>query len=144
MFLIGLGLQLCQLAGNKVPFERRILVASSQRDVLGEAIVAPSSPFTLPSLSDLPILLTFRPSSLYHPFLTFPCCCLVLSSSSGGGGRSSFGLFLGCPVGREAIPESCAPGGSRRLLRLCCKRTENLDKAVGALNYETTDEDFRF
>lgn len=142
MFLIGLGLQLCQLAGNKVPFERSILVASSQRDVLGEAIVAPSSPFTLLSLSDLPILLTFRPSSLYHPFLTFPCCCLVLSSS--GGGRSSFGLFLGCPVRRKAIPESRAPGGSRRLLGLCCKRTENLDKAVGALNYETTDEDFRF
>lgn len=139
MFLIGLGLQLCQLAGNKVPFERRILVASSQRDVLGEAIVAPSSPFTLLSLSDLPILLTFRPSSLYHPFLTFPCCCLVLSSSGG-----SFGLFLGCPVRRKAIPESRAPGGSRRLLGLCCKRTENLDKAVGALNYETTDEDFRF
>lgn len=139
MFLIGLGLQLCQLAGNKVPFERRILVASSQRDVLGEAIVAPSSPFTLLSLIDLPILLTFHPSSLYHPFLTFPCCCLVLSSSGG-----SFGLFLGCPVRRKAIPESRAPGGSRRLLGLCCKRTENLDKAVGALNYETTDEDFRF
>lgn len=139
MFLIGLGLQLCQLAGNKVPFERRILVASSQRDILGEAIVAPSSPFTLLSLSDLPILLTFHPSSLYHPFLTFPCCCLVLSSSGG-----SFGLFLGCPVRRKAIPESRAPGGSRRLLGLCCKRTENLDKAVGALNYETTDEDFRF
>lgn len=139
MFLIGLGLQLCQLAGNKVPFERSILVASSQRDVLGEAIVAPSSPFTLLSLSDLPILLTFHPSSLYHPFLTFPCCCLVLSSSGG-----SFGLFLGCPVRRKAIPESRAPGGSRRLLGLCCKRTENLDKAVGALNYETTDEDFRF
>lgn len=142
MFLIGLGLQLCQLAGNKVPFERRILVASSQRDVLGEAIVAPSSPFTLLSLSDLPILLAFRPSSLSHPFLTFPCCCLVLSSS--GGGRSSFGLLLGCPVGRKAIPESRAPGGSRRLLGLCCKWTENLDKAVGALNFETTDEDFRF
>ncbi len=128
--LVALGLQLCQLARDKVPLEGCVLAPSSQRDVFGEAVVAaPSSSFTLPSLSDLPIL-AHLPSGLRHPLLTLACrrrlvCC---SSSS-----RSFRLLLGSPVGGKAIPETRAPSGSRRLLRLYCKWTENSEKVVGLI-----------
>lgn len=127
--LIGLrhtlGLQLCQLVGDKVPLEGCILAASTQWDIFRKGVVAPSpTSFSFLSLSDLTVLALLA-SSLCHSLLTLPCCRVIGCSSS------SFCLLLGSPAGCKTVPESRASGGSRRLLWLYRKWTENSEKAVG-------------
>lgn len=118
----ALGLQLCQFVGNKVPLEGRVLAAAStQRYVLGESVVSAAPSFVGLPLAVLPIVL-FLPSTSLCPHHLLLCCPLVSCSCS------SFGLFLGGPVGCKAIPESWASGGLRGFFWFRCERTENKNK----------------
>lgn len=129
LWLIGLGLQLRQFAGDKVPLERHLLAPPSEGHVLREAVVAASS-FISSSTSgllrgNLPIL-ALLPLSHRCPFLILDICqrCLICCSSSSSG-CSGLRLLFSRPISCKTIPESCALVWWRSFFWFYCKWTEN-------------------